>query len=370
MIVLIIIYAILFILNCLCNEKNRKMLNIFTVLLLSISSAFVVPTREMDLYRHYQTLDNFRFYGLEYFQMFRYTKSLPIYAGYFYLISLLGYNGFLPMISSAITYGCMLHILTLAKDDFGFSNKEMKFAYLLMIFLNSYIDMLCIRNLMIFAIGALILYYDIVRKKSTLLCFLGYILITLIHYSGVFIILLRIIFWLFSKRKIYWPIIFIMSVWTLFQSQIYSVLIRFDHITFIHLINSTFKLYLSEEDAIRNIYFSLIRIFLVLLSLIIGVRLNNKFKNELSSNEREYIKFSNALCLFTLGTGTTDYLFLRLVMLVAIIACPVIVKYFLLKKEKSNLFQMEIYNAAFVVVFVFNILSIFYFHYRVIFFWG
>lgn len=368
MFVLIVMYFVLFGLNIIISGKNRKYLYVFTILILAFSSVFVIPTSDMDLYRHYITLDNFRTYGVEYFSIFRYTNSLPLYAIYFYIISLFDSNGVLPFVPFIVTYGSIMLMLYYAEKDFNLSDISIKIAYFLMIFLNSYIDMLCIRNLMIFAVDALILYIDLVKKKNKLICFVGYCILTTMHYSGLFIIILRIIYEFFSKSKVFWPILIIICAWTIFQNTIYGILINYDHIAFVHLINSMFKLYLAEEE-IRNPVFSIVRLLMMIVFFIIGIYCNKNLKCLLNEKEIDFIKFSNAFCLFTLGTCSTDYLFLRLVMF-ACIVCPLIVaKFISIKGIETKVRKIKLQNIIIICIVLLNVAAIFYYHYRFIYFW-
>lgn len=368
MLILIVLYLILFCLNIIANDKKRKYLYGFTVVILAFSSIFVVPTEEMDLYRHYITIENFRTYGSQYFSNFGYTKSLPLYAIYFYLISFFDSNGALPFISFIITYGSMMLLLYYAERDFKLTKISTKISYFLLIFLNSYIDMLCIRNMMIFAVGALILYFDLVKGKNTFVCFLGYCLLTAMHYSGLFLVVLRIVFGLFSKSKVFWPILIIVCAWTLFQNTIYGILIKYDNISFVHLINSMFKLYLTEES-VRNPIFSGIRFLMVIVFFIVGVYCNKRMKNSLSDREISFIKFSNAFCLFTLGTSSTDYLFLRLVMFICIISPIVFAKFLSIKGFETNVTKIKPQSILTTFIVLLNVAAVFYYHYRFIYFW-
>ena len=166
MVILSFIYSILLCANILIGKKQRQLFYLITAFVLSGFAFFIRVDPSMDLYRHYITLLAFRKHGLSYFQTFAYSDSLFLYGVYFYLISLLQFDGFLPFITYFIVFFCVLKILRLLSEEFHLSKDTEQIGYFFCVSSISFLDLSGIRNFLVFALACYALVQDIVFHKN------------------------------------------------------------------------------------------------------------------------------------------------------------------------------------------------------------
>lgn len=115
-----LIYLIIVVSFCaiypLVPRKHIKWLFLALVLALSVMAFFVKPLPTDDLMRYYDSLELLRkksFAGYLNLQRSGYGNydAVPVCGMYFYLISKLGNNNFLPAITIFLTYGSMLWVI-------------------------------------------------------------------------------------------------------------------------------------------------------------------------------------------------------------------------------------------------------------------
>lgn len=319
---------------------HRKKLYIFTTVVFAIMAFFVIPTEGMDLYRHYEMLDTMRQQGLENsIEIYQYSlRSLPMYALYFYIVSLLGSNQFLLAIAYVVVYGVQFTILHMAVEDFSLSRYGEKIGYICIIcFTNAY-ELTGIRNMMAFAICVYFLYLELVRKKHKVISWIMYVMMCFFHDSVVIFLVFRI-FLLFAKKKNLRWIILLIAVWPLCITKIIPILTSYVGNPFINGLVQKILLYTSEEatEAFSSglSFMIVITIRILAIAIIwIGITIN---KNNVE-NKDWYLIFTSLVvfCIFGISAKT---IVVRFVPLALYMAVPYMAKMFTLKQEFQKNYQ-------------------------------
>lgn len=187
-IIIIAVYALFFFLT---PRKGIWFPFIFIVVAFSVLAFHIEPAATDDLARYFVTLDTLREGGYEslqyHFKMhWNDWHVLRVYAYYFYFISFLPNNHFLPAITIFISYGLMFLVMYKAANRF----KVCKFYLFLgtMFFLSTYwfYDTASgIRNGLVFAVITACAYYHLVERKNIAVCYICYIAMCFFHFSAV-----------------------------------------------------------------------------------------------------------------------------------------------------------------------------------------
>lgn len=166
---------------------------VVTVLLAVLAYNFV-PNETDDLTRYYSQINYLRDYGYDYLQRCfnEGINDWDVYrvcGYYFYFISKLPSNSYLPAITIFLAYGLMFLVIYKIANKFNVSK-----AYLFlgsMFFLSTYwfYDTASgIRNGLVFSVIFACAYYMLAEKKHTLLCLLGLILSCFMHSAGIILV--------------------------------------------------------------------------------------------------------------------------------------------------------------------------------------
>ncbi|WP_024860107.1 hypothetical protein [Ruminococcus flavefaciens] len=318
---LLIVTAFLYVLMKTKTAKNSKMYVATAVILLSVIAYLFDPIKAWiengnytDLYRFFQDMEAFRVYGWngdrEYFSTT--YNNLPLVKMFLYFISLLGNFRFLSLITCLIVYGFFGKLLCDIQCD---EMRDARFAstgmFMFIAMENFKVAITNIRMPIGMTLFCLILYYDMVKKKSPLICFACYFALLTIHSVFALFILIRLLAYLtnkFSKVWIYILVLFsgvFVSAATEFLqklgngSYILSILYKIDFYT---------KGSKSEYYEIPIIVISLIKILTI-------VYLFSRPEVRQSNKDNEYsriINFSKIYVVFCLGAVWNYYLFIRM----------------------------------------------------------
>lgn len=158
---------------------------------LTVVAYNAVPADTDDLFRYYDVIDILRQGGMEKFRQMLDTNSqnwgaLPVCGYYFYFISLLPYNNFLPAITIFIVYGSMFLMLYKMANRFNVSKGHLFIATIFSLTTYWFYDTCSgIRNGLAFAIVLVCMYYHFVERKNIVLCIIGYVLACGLHTAGI-----------------------------------------------------------------------------------------------------------------------------------------------------------------------------------------
>lgn len=209
---------ILIILLCLGSlvipKKNLIQYLIVAVVMISSLFFFFWPDNAYDLYRyylmlkHYDTLSFLQAIGLKEntlgstlteLSVRGYVINYKVYSLFAWLISKVGLYQLLGVISCAIVYGLMCkQIINL------YTNEKMRKATVIitMIFCllcYNVINLSLIRQALTYAVFAYVLYWDLVRQENKIGCFIVYILLCLVHSTGIMLLGFRLLIIVYKK---------------------------------------------------------------------------------------------------------------------------------------------------------------------------
>ena len=209
---------ILIILLCLGSlvipKKNLTQYLIVAVVMISSLFFFFWPDNAYDLYRyylmlrHYDELSFLQAIGLKSntlgstiteLSVRGYITNYKVYSLFAWLISKVGLYQVLGGISCAIVYGVMFkQIINL------YTNEKMRRATVVitMIFCllcYNFINLSLIRQALIYAVFAYVLYWDLVKQENKIGCFIVYLLLCFVHSTGIMLLGFRLLIIVYKK---------------------------------------------------------------------------------------------------------------------------------------------------------------------------
>lgn len=236
---------------------------IFAIVCISGLLFFFNPPVEYDLYRHYEALQAVRKIDL-WTLLFGdlkttnrliaiYREESLIYLIYLYFIGLLQNDGFLPVITGIIIYGCAAKLIALTSKDLGDEVDDWKlaFCFLFFLFINDFRSVTGIRNMLSFTLFAYILYFDLVKKKNPILCWISYALLLGIH-SGV-IILIAVRLMVMLKKIPLWMKALAAFLVFIFIDILLTILLRFNQYSIAVILSEKLKSYFMEGGSTYQI---------------------------------------------------------------------------------------------------------------------
>lgn len=177
----------------------------FAILIGYIAFHYEIPGPNSDLYWHTITLNNFKNIGFAYFAIFDKSASLPVYSLYFYLISLLPSERYLPAITAFLVYGINFILIFKLQKKYKLKKRTTLLLVLFIICNLNYLGVISgIRFNLAVSIMLFGLYIDLVESKYKRAIGL-YIIAMLLHSSIYIMIIVRVLVIPFSGKlkKIY-----------------------------------------------------------------------------------------------------------------------------------------------------------------------
>lgn len=316
------------------NMKSIKSYFWITIIGLSVLAFMYIPIEAVDLYRHYQMLDQLRIEGFSYFSLHKWD-TLWIWSTYAYLISLLKYNGFLPAITIIIGYGCILNTLYKCCIKFNLSKYDFIFSFVFFLFLFNYVELLSgIRNMLSFCIFSHFLYIDLIENRKKSLCFIIYFLLCFLHSSMIIPLIIRTMLFL-CKKYILILNCLVLLFWNMFLPLIINLLSLFSDSDFFGLLLVQVKGYTSTASyEINNV---IIRTIILFTLIVVLTYCLNK-KQEIVKY-RKYKKFVILIIFFTLGSINVYDIYVRYTSFLLMIILPYTL--FIQVKNKNNNFILS-----------------------------
>ena len=198
MTVFLTIFVVFCLLYAITPQKYIKWLFLAATIALSVMAFHCVPKETDDLSRYYPQINILRNGGWNTFQTMLKDNdnnwgSLPVCGYYFYFISLLNSNGYLPGITIFLAYGAIFYVLYKASVRFKV-NKWYLFLACAFFMTTYWFYDICsgIRNGLAFTLFAALVYQDVVEKKYRPLCYIGYALCIGLHSSTIVFAVIRI----------------------------------------------------------------------------------------------------------------------------------------------------------------------------------
>lgn len=196
------ILGVFFILYFIIPQKQTWISFVFLVVALAVLAYRAEPNPTDDLGRYFKIIDTMRAGGWDRFQQMLDNNefdfgALPVCGYYFYFISRLPNNYFLPFFTILISYGCNMLLIYKAAKRFKVDKFYLMIALLLMLSTYWFYDIYSgVRNGLAFAVSLICVYYHFVERKNILLCFFGYFLAIGLHSSGIVPVALAVVAWL------------------------------------------------------------------------------------------------------------------------------------------------------------------------------
>ena len=255
--------------------------------------------------------------------------------GYFTILKIFSYAESKYLLQAFITLiGYFLCVFVIAKmdesDDDGISFLTL-FTFLSCISFLGFCS--GIRQYTVFAIFAITLYTETVTGKFRKGAWIIYILLTTIHTSAGFLILLRIICGLFSNMKNIGFLSVLMLFWGFVQNTVISFLAdNYSGNPYIDRVIELSGFY--EENPSKFIVPTYVWRFALLLFCTFAVIFLLKVYEERERVPKKYLYFALISCMFTFGGFTSYDLFSRFSMFCFIIIIPLLPGFF--KKIQSE----------------------------------
>lgn len=294
-------------------RKHIKWLFLALVLALSVMAFYVKPLETDDLLRYYNSLDLLRKKSLSgYFDLQRdgygNFDAVPVCGLYFFFVSKLGNNNFLPAITIFLTYGSMLLVIWRFANYYKISKLYIFVGTFFLLSTYWYYDTCSgIRNGLAFAVAMFCIYFDLVEKKK-IFC-LGYFVAMGIHSAAVIFLGLRLLTEINMRLRL--KILNAISlVGIFFGSYIIEFLGKIFN-------NSFFKVLLEKTaiNKVRVISFTsgvtILSIVLLLAVIIMCIYMNYRINMDDVKNVESINYFFILLLFFSIGSLSSYLIFTR-----------------------------------------------------------
>lgn len=294
-------------------RKHIKWLFLALVLALSVMAFYVKPLETDDLLRYYNSLDLLRKKSLSgYFDLQRNGygnfDAVPVCGLYFFFVSKLGNNNFLPAITIFLTYGSMLLVIWRFANYYKISKLYIFVGTFFLLSTYWYYDTCSgIRNGLAFAVAMFCLYFDLVEKKK-IFC-LGYFVAMGIHSAAVIFLGLRLLTEINMRLRL--KILNAISLVGIFFG---SYIIEF----FGKIFNNSFFEVLLEKTAINKVRVisftsgvTILSIALLLAVIIMCIYMNYRINMDDVKNVESINYFFILLLFFSVGSLSSYLIFTR-----------------------------------------------------------
>lgn len=294
-------------------RKHIKWLFLALVLALSVMAFYVKPLETDDLLRYYNSLDLLRKKSLSgYFDLQRdgygNFDAVPVCGLYFFFVSKLGNNNFLPAITIFLTYGSMLLVIWRFANYYKISKLYIFVGTFFLLSTYWYYDTCSgIRNGLAFAVAMFCIYFDLVEKKK-IFC-LGYFVAMGIHSAAVIFLGLRLLTEINMRLRL--KILNAISlVGIFFGSYIIEFLGK--------IFNNSFFEVLLEKTAINKVRVisftsgvTILSIVLLLAVIIMCIYMNYRINMDDVKNVESINYFFILLLFFSVGSLSSYLIFTR-----------------------------------------------------------
>lgn len=294
-------------------RKHIKWLFLALVLALSVMAFYVKPLETDDLLRYYNSLDLLRKKSLSgYFDLQRNGygnfDAVPVCGLYFFFVSKLGNNNFLPAITIFLTYGSMLLVIWRFANYYKISKLYIFVDTFFLLSTYWYYDTCSgIRNGLAFAVAMFCIYFDLVEKKK-IFC-LGYFVAMGIHSAAVIFLGLRLLTEINMRLRL--KILNAISLVGIFFG---SYIIEF----FGKIFNNSFFEVLLEKTAINKVRVisftsgvTILSIALLLAVIIMCIYMNYRINMDDVKNVESINYFFILLLFFSVGSLSSYLIFTR-----------------------------------------------------------
>lgn len=182
--------------------RNTKTILFVYVLALSIMAFNYKPYITADLYRLYEQLDYFGSLDASEFSNVVISTNTPTFLIYCRIVYTLGIKELLPAVTAILFYWNIFYIIYKASLKFHLSYMQMALLVFFEMCFGQYIQVISgIRSMLVFSIFARCIYDEFFECKPFLKDIVVYIVFALMHAVGVVVLLIRVLYELFSSAN-------------------------------------------------------------------------------------------------------------------------------------------------------------------------
>jgi len=299
-------------------QKRMWILFLATSIALAVMAFHCLPSETDDLSNYYVQLEYLRRGGWHTFQqMLRDNNnnwsSLPVCGYYFYVISRLNDNGYLPAITIFIAYFSMFYCFYKAAIRFEI-DKWYLFLGSVFLFVTYWYFDICsgVRNGLAFTVFIVCIYFDVVEQKNRPLCYLGYLLCMGFHSSVIILVALRCVLFITRKNDSKWVFVGMLLAISV-CGNILQMIGEATGIQYLQLLSEK-----AANNMGREILWSKSYIYInssvLLLTLLLGWYFSKFIKESEKYDEiKEYSKFFWLISFFTAGAFTSQLIYIRII---------------------------------------------------------
>ena len=298
-------------------RKQVKWLLLALVLALSIMAFNMVPYETDDIANYYRQINQLRHGGFQELKRLvgenaNNWGALPVCGVYFYFISFLPDNGFLPAITIFLAYGSMYLVLWLAANRFNVGKWYLFLAAFFILSTYWFYDICSgIRNGLVFTLFSSIVYIDVVEKKIRPLCWLAYVVLLGMHSSAIILFFIRIVLLLSGRGKGKVPSI-LMVVSMVSGGVLLPHLGEITGVEYFELISEKAER-ASENMGVNSSTSFVVNVSVFILCAMVVIYCFYVFsKTDKNKDINRYSKFVQFLLFFMLGSVFSALIFLRL----------------------------------------------------------
>lgn len=184
------------------KNKLRNYLILYWISL-CILSFFYVPAYEHDLTRLLPDLIAYRKLSLSAAFPKILKTTVPMKNIYFYFISKLQFDGFLPGISGAWFYANCFIVLYKFSKKYEIDNKNVALSLIFFMIFGQIVEVISgIRSMLAFSIISVCIYTEIIENRSILKNMFFYAIAALLHPAGVVLAALRFVIYFFTEKSL------------------------------------------------------------------------------------------------------------------------------------------------------------------------
>lgn len=314
-----IVYLIIVLSFCalypLIPRKHIKWLFLALVLALSVMAFNCKPLETDDLSRYYVTLNTLRDCSFsQYLDLqadgYGHFDAAPVCGLYFFLISKLPENRFLPAVTIFIVYGGMFMILWRIAEKYKISKWYLFMGSFFLLCTYWYYDTCSgIRNGLAFGVFIVCVYFELMEKRKKIFCWIGYAAAIGVHPAAVILLAVRVLSEI-SMRSNSSLINAITVIGIGFGASVIEILGKIFDNAFISLL-----LEKTESNANRMIEFgptTILNIILLIMMSFLYFYARHLLEKYGIDEDTHFFKFFGTLLVFTFGSLTSSLIFVRL----------------------------------------------------------
>lgn len=313
---IVIVFCALFFLF---PKKHIGWLFVALVIALSIMAYHAVPAETDDLRGYFNYLDRLREGGWPVFREMMKNDvndfgSLPTCGYYFFLISRLPNNGFLPGVTIFLAYGSMFLVLNKAAKRFEISHWYLFVACFFLLATYYFYDICSgIRNGLGFTLFISIVYLELVENKNKWLCWAAYIILTGLHASMFLLLIIRLML-LFTNKRDGKIVGIVMAAAVMLSPLVFDFASRFDN-SYLNILAEKGERNYDKMNKFATETFLMVNYPTFAIIALASLYCSSLIKNSQREYEqiKEYLKFYQFISMFTFGSMLSQLLFLRIV---------------------------------------------------------